>query len=160
MWEALLPFFEWSYDTGIAVAIRESTWAFAILEVIHLLGLTVLLGAIFVASLRFAGLALAGQPVSQVMRDIRPWLVGGLITMVSTGALLFASEAMKCYDSEPFRWKMYFLFASLIFHFTFFRSLGNRDDSRFNPLMGKLTAVAAMVLWFGTGVFGRAIGFF
>ena len=77
-----------------------------------------------------------------------------------TGALMFSSEAMKCFQSGPFRLKMGFLFVAIIIHFTLYRKLTRADDGRFNSLSEKLTAILALTLWFGVGIAGRAIAFF
>ena len=44
--EAWLPFFEWLEYTAIGTAVRESIWAFPIIEAVHLLGLGLLGGAL------------------------------------------------------------------------------------------------------------------
>lgn len=159
-WESLYPLFKWCEGTWAGVAIRDSTWAFPIIETFHLFGLTVLLGAIVMVSLRLLGLTARHQPVSEVARQLAPWTLGGLAVMLTTGSLLFASEAMKCYDSGPFRIKMVFLFLAIVFHFTLYRKVTRADDGRLNPLWTKLTGGLALTLWFSVGLAGRAIGFF
>ena len=159
-WQSLRPFFEWSYGSAVAVWIRDSTWVFAWLEVFHLLGLTVLLGTVLVLSLRLSGLAMQHQPVAQLAREMSPWSSAGLALMIATGSLMFSSEAMKCFDSEPFRFKMVFLFLAIIFHFTLYRKVSRTNEDRFRPVLGKLAAGIALVLWFGVGAAGRAIAFY
>jgi hypothetical protein len=71
--------------------------------------------------------------------------------MLSTGFLLFVSEALKCYGNDSFRAKMFFLFLALFFRFTLYPKLTRS--------WGKLAAGASLVLWFSVGLAGRAIGF-
>src|SRR5690242_9781435 len=54
----LLPFFRWCDSTAVAETIRNSRVLFPLVESIHLLGLTVLLGTIIVLNLRLAGAGL------------------------------------------------------------------------------------------------------
>ena len=159
-WQSLRPFFEWSYSSAVAVWIRDSTWVFAWLEVFHLLGMTVLLGTVLVLSLRLAGLAMQHQPVARLAGEMSPWTSAGLALTIATGSLMFASEAMKCFESEPFRLKMVFLFLAIIFHFTLYRKVSRTNEDHFRPVLGKLAAGIALVLWFGVGAAGRAIAFF
>ena len=70
---ALLPFFRWADHTWISVMIRDSTWAFALIEVFHLFGLTLLLGTLTVLNLRLFGWGLGGYPLKSVASDALPW---------------------------------------------------------------------------------------
>jgi uncharacterized protein DUF6644 len=89
--------------------------------------------------------------------DAWTWmLIGGGVT-VSSGFLLFASEAMKCYASGPFFIKITLLFIALIFTFTFQKKMTRSDEP---SGASKLGAVLSMALWFGVGLAGRAIAFF
>src|SRR5439155_11129788 len=101
-----LPFFRWCDETFIAVAVRKSVIAFPTIETLHLLALTLLFGSIAIQNLRLFGLLLKEQPVSRVEKIFAPWTFGALVVMLSSGLLLFLSEAMKCYGSDPFWIKM------------------------------------------------------
>jgi hypothetical protein len=159
-WESIRPFFEWSYSSALGVWIRESVWVFGLLEVFHLLGLTVLMGTILVLSLRLSGLVMTKQPVAELARQMSPWTSIGLTMMALSGALMFSSGAIKYYNSQPFRFKMVLLLAALLFHFTFFRRVSCADEKCFSPLAGKVVAGVALLLWLGVGAAGRAIAFF
>src|SRR5580658_1600089 len=98
---ALRPVFQWCDASWLAVAIRDSTWMFAVVEILHLLGLTVLLGSLVVLDLGLVGLGMRRQPVARLAGELAPWIRGGLALMVATGLLLFISEALKCYGSPP-----------------------------------------------------------
>src|SRR6185436_18235268 len=95
----LLPFFQWCEATSLGSAIRESTWAFAVIESVHLLALSVIGGAILLVDLRLLGLGLRRQALADVAREIQPWLIAGLSVMIVSGVALFLSESVKCYYS-------------------------------------------------------------
>jgi hypothetical protein len=154
----LLPFFQWCNDTAVGAAIRNSRVLFPIIESIHLLALTVLLGTILVIDLRLMGAGLRKQALPFVARSLSPLTLWSLLTMLVTGFLLFASEAMKSYDSPPFRVKMVMLGLALLFHFTVFR-VAVQSETR-GRIRSLATAVASLTLWFGVAVSGRAIGFY
>jgi hypothetical protein len=153
----LLPFFRWADHTWIAVYIRDSTWIFALLEVFHLFGLTLLLGTMSVVALRMCNFGLTRQSLADVASDAYPFTMAGLLVSVSSGLLLFVSEALKCYASTPFFIKMGLLFAGLIFTFTFQRRLTKSDQP---SAAAKYAAALSLAMWFGVGLAGRAIAFF
>jgi len=76
-----------------------------------------------------------------------------------SGALMFSSGALRYFDNTSFRVKMLLSFSALLFQFTAFRSVVRSEDSKISPLKGKLTGIAALILWCGVGLAGRGIGF-
>jgi hypothetical protein len=155
---AIIPFFQWCDDTMVSQAIRNSRVAFPVIENFHLFALTVLLGSLVVLVLRQFGLIYKTQPISEVASALRPWNRWSLAVMLTSGFLLFLSEAMKCYGNTSFRVKMLFLFFALLFQFTIYnRVVASEGTSA--PAAGKIAAAVALCLWFGVGLAGRAIGF-
>jgi hypothetical protein len=149
--------FRWLDHSALANVIRASTWAFAALEVIHLFGLTLLLGSISVLALRLLGGGLRDQTISEIALDTRPWIMTGLCTATLTGIVLAISEANKLYDSPPFFIKMALFALAVTFTFTFHRGLTKAEPSHGAALRG---GIISLLLWFGVGFAGRAIAFF
>ncbi len=156
---SLLPFFTWCEQSAIGEAIRNSQWLFPVIESVHLLGLVVIAGAVLVVDMRLFGLGLRQQPVAKLARDAQPWLIGSLMVMLTTGILLFLSEAIKCYYSPAFAVKMTCLLLATIFTFTVRRKVALADEGRVGPLRGRLVALVSVALWSGVGIGGRWIGF-
>jgi uncharacterized membrane protein len=155
----LLRFCHWAERTWVGSSINHSSWLFPAIEAVHIVALTLLFGAIVVLNLRLLGLAFRDQPVPELARELSPWTLCSLVIILITGALLFASEATKAYESGPFRIKMVFLLMAILFHFTIYRQVTN-GDARSNLRGGKVAAAVSLTLWFGVGWAGRAIGFF
>ena len=157
---ALLPLFQWCDQTAIGVWIRESTWMFALLEVVHVLALALLLGTAVALNLRLMNAGLVRQPMSVLSRNLRPWMQAGLFVILVSGVLLFLSEAMKCYGNDAFWFKMTSLALALGFHFTVFSTVSASDDeARFSPMRRRIVACVSLLLWLSVGAGGRAIGF-
>ena len=156
--EFLLPFFKWCDSTWLGETIRDSRLYFPIIETFHLFALTVLLGAVVILNLRMCRIILRRQPVRQLAMDLSPWALWSLVVILVSGVLLFLSEALKCYASIPFQVKMVFLFAALVFHFTVHRKV-SRAERDPNLVSGVLVGTINLLLWFGVGLGGRAIGF-
>ncbi len=153
--------FNWLEMSSFGAAVRDSLWAFAIIESVHLLALAVMGGAVLIVDMRLFGLGLRRQPVRQIARDAEPWLVGGLAMMLITGVPLMASLAVsKYYVNFAFQLKMVFLVLGIIFTFTVRRNLIYREDNRINPAAAWIVGLISLFLWSGVGFMGRGIGFY
>jgi hypothetical protein len=155
----LLSVFRWLEDTGVGRAIRDSIWLFPLIEGVHLVAFAIIGGAIVLVDLRLLGLGLRGQPTAVVAREAQPWLLGALAVMIASGALLFLSEAVKCYYSQPFWVKMSALFLAVLFTFTVRRRVVAADEIPARPVRGRLVALASIALWGAVAWGGRWIGF-
>jgi hypothetical protein len=156
--EALLPVFTWLGKSPFGVAIADSKYAFAIIEVFHLFGIILLLGSASLMALRLAGLTMREQKISELSRHLGWYTFAGMVTMIVTGLLMVSSIPNKYYQSNLFWWKMGFFWAGVVFHFTIYRKVTRSDH--IGLALGAFTALVVVVLWYGTGAFGRAIGFF
>jgi hypothetical protein len=63
------------YDSHIGTAIRESDYAFSIIESVHVLGITLLVGTIALLDLRMLGLVLRPIPITRITRSLSPYMV-------------------------------------------------------------------------------------
>ena len=153
-------FFTWAQTSWLGTLVRESTWGFAIASVFLLFGIVLLVGGVFLMSLRLLGLIMRDRPISRVARDLRGWTLVGLVMTLVSGSIMGVGHGLMpdLYESGPFWLEMELLLAALVFHFTLYRWVTNRDDAP--PALRGFTAVLALFLWFGVGVAGRAIGFF
>jgi hypothetical protein len=157
MYPALLPFFEWAEGTGIGRTIRESLWMFPILEAIHLVGLSLLGGALLVVDLRLLGWGLKDGTIARLNRQARPWLLGAVALMLGTGVLLFLSEAIKCYYNTAFWVKITTLPVAL--GFTFVIKDRFARNAAYTSADSQLVGSADLLLWFIVAAGGRWIGF-
>ena len=155
----VLPWVEWIAASRLGQAISTSTWAFAVIESVHLLALAVIGGAVLMVDLRLLGLGLRTQPLEQVARDAWPWFVRGWSVMIVTGVLLFVSEPLKLYYSTPFFWKMTCLLLGTLFAVSVRRKVTLTPEGRTPAVVLKLVAAVSLLLWFGVGAGGRWIGF-
>lgn len=153
----LLPFFEWCEATFIGQVIRQSLWLFPVIEAVHLLALTMIGGALLILDLRLLGVGLR-QPIPEIQRDARPWLVGSLVVMILTGIALFLSESIKCYHNPSFWVKMNTLPVALIFTFAVRDRIATKATSG-ATWRTRLVALISIALWFTVAAAGRWIGF-
>jgi hypothetical protein len=157
-WKLLLPFFQWADATMLGEWIRSKTWVFPVIETIHILAMTVLYGAIILIDLRLMNIGMRKQSVSLLARSLNPYLQSGIWIMLVTGTMLFMSEAMKAYSNDGFHFKIVVLGAAMLFQYTLWPQVVYKDKIAGSGLAWT-TAILSLLLWFGVGVGGRAIGF-
>jgi hypothetical protein len=159
--DSLYNMMVWIERSALGQGVGNSTWAFAIIQSVHLLALAVIGGAVLIVDLRLIGWGLTRQPVRDLARDAEPWLRWSLIGMIVTGIPLMASlAASKYFVNDAFWLKMLFFILAILFHFTVRRSLVSREDARINPLFAKVVGSVSVLLWSGVGIMGRGIGFY
>ncbi len=137
---------------------QNSKWGFALVETVHLLALAILGGAILIVDLRLLGIVLRRESAWVINRDLSRLLLGSIIVMIVSGIGLLSEEALKCYYSPAFRWKMVLLAAAVIFYFTLHRRALLNNDIGKPTLWSRAAAIISLTLWLGVGVAGRAIG--
>lgn len=96
-------------NSGIGIAIAESRFAYPVIEGIHLIGLAVSVGLIFLTDLRLMGLILKRVPVERVLHHLRPYVLGGFAAIFVSGVLLFWSSAARMLESPAFVFKLLFI---------------------------------------------------
>ncbi len=152
------------YDSQIGTAIRESDYAFSIIESVHVLGVTLLVGTIAALDLRMLGLILRSISVTRIARSVLPLTWIGFVVMFVSGLLLFWAEAAKNYGNPAFRVKLILLalvgLNPLIFHTTVYRRVHEWEMLNVSPWRARAAAVASLTLWSGIIVAGRAIAYF
>src|SRR5882757_10850220 len=104
--DMLWHFAKWSEATPLGKMIRNSEYAFPIIEFFHLAALAVIGGAVLIVDMRLLGFGLKKTSVAQLAKDAQPWVTGSLIVMLLSGIALYSSEATKCYQSPAFWIKM------------------------------------------------------
>ncbi len=151
---SLLPFFKWM--EGLAVY-KSSIYLGPGVNLVHLVSMCTFMGALLMVDLRLLGTGLTDQPVKQVAKTARPWLIGGLIGLALTGIPALMATATMQYASKVFWFKMYVLAAAIIFTFTVRRMVAFSDEGRVAPVLGKLVALVSIVLWMSVAASGRLI---
>ena len=159
----MYSFCQWLEARGWAMGLHQSLWMFPAIETVHLFGIILLVGSTSVLDLRLLGLIMKRESVSRTGGRLLPWAWVGLAVQVTTGFVLFASEATRCWQNNAFRLKMVMLalagLNALIFHVTVYRRVGSWDEASVTPVGAKLAGFFSIVLWFGIVAAGRWIAF-
>ena len=154
--------YEWLQNTSLADAIGQSSYLFPLIESLHVLSITVMMGSIALVDLRLVGLINRERAVSQELREVLPFTIGAFISSVITGTLLFTSHAVQYMSNGPFVAKMALMLAAgvniLVFHGVSQRTMPQWDLGR-PPLRAVIAGSTSLILWIAVVACGRWIGF-
>lgn len=153
--------------TTVLEALQNSALAHAVsksnhlvgagLQVIHIFGIVLLLGALLLANLRLLGWVLPDTPLQVVTRETRRFFRIGIALAALSGTLIFIATAQLYGVKWMFWLKMALLVAAVAAHVLLLsRVLRQENPSR---AAARQAAILSLVLWFGVGFAGRMIGF-
>jgi len=160
----LLKFCEWLSHTSWSISLRDGTYDYPVLLIIHVLSIALFGGMVAIGNLRVLGAAMRNVPVSQVIEQFRPWKWIGFGVLLITGILLSMSDPVE-YGGNVMYWiSLLLLLAagvnSFVFRFGIYRSVASWDDARITPPSARRWAGLSLVLWIALVFAGRAIAFF
>jgi hypothetical protein len=133
----------------------KQSWLFPVIQSIHIIGLTMLVGTIALVDLRLLGVGLRRQSIGDLTGNLAPWTFAGLLTVLITGPLLFGADLNRYLNNPAFLVKMALLAGALATHFALHRSA-----LQISPAKQKLVAVLSLILWSSVVLAGRAIADF
>ncbi len=148
--------------SGLARAMREALWLYPAVEIVHIVGLAILVGSIAMFDLRMLGVAKT-LPVRGVARFLLPWTVGSLVLIVPTGLAMFATHASDFIGNPAFITKMVLLLVAgtnaALFHVGAYQGAAAWDTAVSAPVLARLQAVLSLGLWIGVISCGRLIAY-
>jgi hypothetical protein len=149
-------------EGSIGSMMRDSLWLFPLVETVHIIGFSILVGAIVMFDLRILGVS-KRISVRLLARHLLPWSLGALLLIVPTGTLMFSSEATDLVSNRAFVVKMLLLMLAganaAAFHLGSFRNAELWVQNAPAPMGAKLHAVASMLIWAAVITCGRMIAY-
>jgi hypothetical protein len=138
----------------LAVAIRESVWAFPLLEIVHIAAFAAMIGSVLIVELRVFGLRKA-LPLPELGRLGAATGLAAFAVIVASGSLLFLSDAAAYIASRAFAVKLGLIALAainmVVFHLR--GSLAQPDA------LAKGQAALSLLLWLGVISAGRMIAY-
>ena len=157
----LTPLWQWLEQTALAQHIGI-TWWFPLLESIHVVALTLVVGSILMIDLRLIGVAAMRYPASRIFRELIPWVWGAFAVALPTGFGLFMTRAAHYANNPAFQFKIGFLVLAglnmAVFHLRSVRDITAIDDAEVTPAKAKLAGALSLLLWSGVILAGRWTG--
>jgi hypothetical protein len=124
--------------------LNTTEWAFPVCEVIHLVGIAMLIGTIAIVDLRLLGLGMRRQTAAELVQSTAPWTLLGLVMVLISGPLIFSSDPQLYMHNLPFRFKITTLVIAMIYNWTIHRKVAeSRDPGGLGVVVGGLS----LLLW-------------
>ena len=147
--------------TALARALRDSVWAYPLVNAAHILGVALLVGSIVPLDLRLLGIwrKLPVRPLWHVLTRIAG---AGLVLAATFGVLLFITRAAEYAVSNLFLCKMLAVAVGVVniialraFVPAVLASAHGEPDRRV-----RVAAAVSLVAWLTTLALGRLVGYF
>ena len=148
-------FAAWVEASALGRAAQGGDWTYPVANLVHLLGLALVIGPIGIVDLRLAG-AFRALPLSPLSRALTPLAISGLLLIGLSGPVLFAADARALIYSPLLRAKLLLILLALS-NALAFRMLWHGAEPVPRPL--KIMAIASLALWLTVAALGRLIAY-
>lgn len=146
----------------VAEAMRASAWLYPIVEIVHIVGFSVLVSSVAMFDFRLLGCARA-VPVPAAARMLLPWSVASLLVIVPAGSLLLSAHPHELAANRVFQLKLLLIalagLNALLFHLGVFRSAATWHGSAPAPALARIHAVASLMIWVAVISCGRLLAY-
>jgi len=145
--------------TAINQWVLATSWLWPLMEILHFVGLTLLLGALLIVDLRLAGF-LRQMNIGSTHR-LLPWAIGGFGLNLVTGVLFFMGDPSRYAVNIGFQVKMLLILLAglnaLWFYVKLRPVMAGWDPYGDTPGVAKVIAFLSLAIWFGVLLLGRLI---
>jgi hypothetical protein len=147
-------------NSTLAEYIRNSGLLYPAIEIIHILGFTILVGAAFMFDLKLLGFSKKVQ-VNDLAKHLLPWSQGSFFVVLPSGFLLFMASATDLSRNPVFIIKLILICAALtnagVYHLYSKKLI---KDKQIRSLLPKINALVSILLWIGVISCGRLLAYF
>jgi hypothetical protein len=141
---------------------REWLWLYPAVEIVHIVGFSILVGSIVMFDLRVLGLS-KQVSVRALSRHMLPWSLGALFLIVPTGLMMFSAHAEDFLGNRAFQVKMALLFTAgmnaAMFRTGPYQTVKSWDTNATAPALARLSVALSIVLWVGVISCGRLLAY-
>lgn len=138
------------------------TWWFPLLESIHVIAITFLVGSILTVDLRLVGVSALQYPARVIIRELTPWTWAAFVLSLPTGFGMFMTRAAHYAGNPAFRWKLLLLLLAgvnmAVFHLRSARGIEEWGSKERPPGRARAAGVLSLLLWSTAILAGRWTG--
>ncbi len=154
-------FVAWVQATPLSQAIVFSIWIWPVCEIIHFIGLALVIGIAGFFDLRLMGFF---RRVSiDAAHALMPFAIGGFLLNLTTGLVFLTGHPEQYAHNPSWWWKVTFLCVAglnaLAFEKLVSPRLAGLGDDAPTPLGAKMAGAVSLVAWFAVLFFGRMLPF-
>lgn len=158
---SIIEFLQILHDSDIGTGVRESLYLFPLLEGVHLIGLALSVGLIIATDLRLIGVFLKQVPVSDVLHQLRPYVLTGFALTFITGIVLLWAEGPRIWEIPVFPLKLALIVVAginaLWFELKFGKTVHVWGTEAQFPTGARLAGWISLVSWSAVVILGRLI---
>ena len=156
-------FAEWLAKTPPSHAFQlHESWLIPGVQSIHIIGIAVIMGSVFMIVLRILGWAGTDQTLRQTTDRFGPWLTGALCLQLVTGIVMIIAEPVRELVNFSFWTKMVFVAVATVLSGIFLVALPNHEQ-RWERLVNrrsiKSLAILTFLIFLSIIVLGRLIAY-
>ena len=160
--EIVTSFRLWLDSSALSMWVTGSPYLWPILESLHFMGLSLLIGTVGLFDLRLLGLFKNIKP--ETLHRLVPVGILGYSMNVITGSLFFTGEPDQYIYNAAFQLKMMFMFLTginvIIFYTTTYRDVAGVKVGGHTPKIARIIGGVSLVLWLAIITCGRLITFY
>jgi hypothetical protein len=157
-------FAEWLSTTFLSVFIQNHNgWVIPAIQSIHIAGIAMVVGSVFMIDLRILGWAGMDQTLRQAASRFGPWLTASLWLLLATGLLMVVGEPVRELVTFSFWLKMFLVavgtVVAAIFQITLRKHDRQWEDTLVKRRSIQFLAVLTFLIWACIIVLGRLIAY-
>ena len=149
----------WMETSTLGQLTRDSAWLFPMAEILHFIGLSLLIGSLMIVELRLIGIN-KQMSFSAVYKFLPISLVGFGINLC-TGIFFCFSDPFRYYPNIAFRIKILIILLAglnaLWFKLAVFPRSIEAPEKIDTDIVAKIVAILSLLFWFSVIVMGRMI---
>jgi hypothetical protein len=153
---------DWLGDSSLGAAMRGDLWLYPMVEVVHILGFSVLFGAVLMFDLRVLGLS-KDIAVTALARHLLIWSIAALLLVVPAGLLMFSAHPHDFASNGVFILKLCLIATAgvnaALFHVGVYRSVNRWNTAVAAPGIAKIQALFSIALWVTVILCGRLLAY-
>ena len=141
--------------TNIAIA--------PVIQTVHLLGISAVMGSIVLIDLKVLGLALPSQSTTELVRRLMPWTWWALPLLAASGSVSILARPERYFTNPVFGLKFAMLVPAVTLAAVF--QTASAKDARFwersrgRRASARMVAALSLLLWIGVALAGRWIAY-
>jgi hypothetical protein len=155
----LESFAQFLVDTPINQWVASSTWLWPTMEILHFLGLSLLLGSLFIIDMRLAGHFKAMSLVAT--HKLLPMVFIGFGLNLTTGILFFLGDPTRYIINIGFQIKMILVIVAgvnaAVYYWKLDRDMQTLNANTRTPVLARTVAYTSLGVWTAVLLCGRLI---
>ena len=135
-----------------------------IVQTFHIIGIGVVVGSVVMINLRFLGVAVPSQSISEMIERLMPWMWCALLVNALSGLVFVVARPLRYFYNSPlFPYKIALLLPAVTLAFIVYqlnrRKSGYWETSTTRLTTGRIIAAISLVLWVGVIFAGRWLAY-